>query len=82
MLDDLQQYVNYTITIAATTVAIGANSTEIVVETLQEGIVIYIDRSCFNQINARTEHVKKLKIFLLSKSFLEYIVNITLFNNL
>ena len=74
MLEDLEQYVNYTITIAATTVAIGANSTAIVIETLQEGIVIYIDWSCYNQINARTEHVKTLRFSFLTNCFLNILL--------
>ena len=40
VLQDLQQYVNYTITIAATTVGIGVNSTPVIIETLEEGRVI------------------------------------------
>ena len=40
VLTDLQQFVNYTITIAATTIAIGVNSMAILRETLEEGRVI------------------------------------------
>ena len=40
VLTDLQQFVDYTITIAATTIAIGVNSTAIVQKTLNEGRVI------------------------------------------
>ena len=40
VLQNLQQYVNYTITIAATTVGIGVNSTAVIIETLEEGRVL------------------------------------------